>query len=67
MRIAIVSHAGNNKIMIILLLQLYNFRKRPLPAEDDIEGMTELAKKLTEYNKSISEYATAIKEIDVPW
>ena len=53
--------------MIILLLQLYNFRKRPLPAEDDIEGMTELAKKLTEYNKSISEYATAIKEIDVPW
>ena len=41
--------------------------KRPLPADDDKEGMTQLALKLTKYNVSISEYEAAIKDIDVPW
>ena len=47
-------------------VQLYNFRKRPLPAEDDEEGMSVLASKLAKYNVSIPEYMAAIKDVDVP-
>ena len=48
-------------------MQLYNFKKRPLPADDDEEGMSELASKLAKYNVSIPDYMAAIKDRDVPW
>ena len=48
-------------------VQLYNFRKRQLPAEDDEEGMSVLASKLAKYNVSIPEYMAAIRDVDVPW
>ena len=48
-------------------VQLYNFRKRPLPADDDEEGMSVLASKLAKYNVSIPEYMAAIRDVDVPW
>ena len=47
-------------------VQLYNFRKRPLPADDE-EGMLVLASKLAKYNVSIPEYMAGIKDVDVPW
>jgi hypothetical protein len=46
---------------------LYNFKKRPLPADDDAEGRVQFARKLARYKVSIPEYEAAIKEVDVPW
>ena len=48
-------------------LQLYNFRKRPLPADDDAAGKEKLAGKLLKYNVSMPEYILAFKDTDVPW
>lgn len=62
-----VENLVNHILLIWEILQLYNFRKRPLPADDDKEGMTQLALKLTKYDVFISEYEAAIKDIDVPW
>lgn len=53
--------------MATLLAQLYNFKKRPLPADDDEDGKAELMSKLAKYNVSIVEYQEAIRDIDVPW
>ncbi|XP_064387980.1 uncharacterized protein LOC135336182 isoform X1 [Halichondria panicea] len=47
--------------------KLYNFRKRPLSADDDEEGMSEFTRKLAKYNVSIPDYSGAIQDIDVPW
>ncbi len=53
--------------MVTLSMQLYNFRKRPIPADDDEEGMSEFTRKLAKYNVSIPDYSGAIQDIDVPW
>ncbi len=54
-------------IIVFMHMQLYNFRKRPLSADDDEEGMSEFTRKLAKYNVSIPDYSGAIQDIDVPW
>ena len=48
-------------------LQCYQFRKRPLPEEDDEEDQTDLAIKLAKYNVAVPKYSEAYLETCMPW